>query len=135
MAPERVPDGAARGRTPRGHAFRIVCQLADAGELVSELGEGLGDTLRVHGVEPVVTDTERLLPRARELAFGDAQARPVHLAELAGRSLGRALQMHEGEPSDLPVAFAASRNLESVSFEQGEQQVTATVTVHWALTD
>jgi uncharacterized protein YggE len=31
--------------------------------------------------------------------------------------------------------MAASRALESVSFEQGEEQVTAVVTVQWALAD
>jgi uncharacterized protein YggE len=117
------------------HALRILCQLADAGELVTDLGETVGDTLRVHDVEPVITDTGDLLHRARELAFADSQAKAVHLAQLAGRSLGRALQVHEGGPSHLPFAMTASRALESVSFEQGEEQVTAAVTVQWALTD
>lgn len=118
------------------HALRIHCQLADAGELVSDLGETVGDTLRVHDVVPVLTDTRDLLHRARELAFADARATAVHLAQLAGRSLGRALQVHEGGPRHSPFAMAASRGaLESVSFEQGEEQVTAEVTVQWALTD
>ena len=79
--------------------------------------------------------TGDLLHRARELAFADAQAKAVHLAQLAGRSLGRALQVHEGGPSHLPIAMAATFAQESVGFEQGEEQVTAEVTVQWALTD
>ena len=132
------PSHDHRGRTDgfaASHALRILCQLADAGELVSDLGESVGDTLRVHDVEPVITDTGDLLHRARELAFADAQAKAVHLAQLAGRSLGRALQVHEGGTNHLPFAMAASRALESVGFEQGEEQVTAVVTVQWALTD
>ena len=132
------PSHDHRGRTDgfaASHALRILCQLADAGELVSDLGESVGDTLRVHDVEPVLTDTGDLLHRARELAFADAQAKAVHLAELAGRSLGRALQVHEGGTNHLPFAMAASRAHESVGFEQGEEQVTAVVTVQWALTD
>ncbi len=132
------PSHDHRGRTDgfaASHALRILCQLVDAGELVSDLGESVGDMLRVHNVEPVITDTGDLLHRARELAFADAQAKAVHLAELAGRSLGRALQVHEGGPSYLPLAMESSRALESVGFEQGEEQVTAVVTVQWALTD
>jgi uncharacterized protein YggE len=132
------PSHDHRGRTDgfaASHALRILCQLTDAGELVSDLGERVGDTLRVHDVEPVITDTADLRHRARELAFTDAQTKAVHLAELAGRSLGRVLQVHEGAPNHLPFAMESSRALESVGFEQGEEQVTAVVTVQWALTD
>jgi uncharacterized protein len=132
------PSHDHRGRTngfTASHALRILCQLADAGVLVSDLGETVGDTLRLHDVEPVITDTGHLLHRAREQAFADAQATAVHLAQLANRSLGRALQVREGGPSHLPFAMEASRSLESVGFEQGEGQVTAVVTVQWALTD
>jgi uncharacterized protein YggE len=84
-----------RGRTDgfaASHALRILCQLADAGELVTDLGETVGDTLRVHDVEPVITDTGDLLHRARELAFADRGPRPSTSPSSRGRSLGRALQ-------------------------------------------
>lgn len=132
------PSHDHRGRADgyaASHALRIHCQLADAGALVSDLGESVGDTLRVHDVGPVLTDTGELRHRARELAFADAQAKAVHLAQLAGRSLGRALQVREGGPNHSPVPMAAPLAHESVGFEQGEEQVTATVTVQWALTD
>ena len=132
------PSHDHRGRADgyaASHVLRIHCQLADAGAMVSDLGESVGDALRIHEVGPVLTDTGDLRNRARELAFAEAQAKAVHLAQLAGRSLGRALQVREGGPSHSPVAMAASLAHESVGFEQGEEQVTAEVTVQWALTD
>ncbi|MFL6001991.1 MAG: SIMPL domain-containing protein [Nocardioides sp.] len=116
------PSHDHRGRADgyaASHALRIHCQLADAGALVSDLGESVGDTLRVHDVGPVLTDTGELRHRARELAFADAQAKAVHLAQLAGRSLGRALQVREGGPNHSPVPMAAPLAHESVGFEQG----------------
>lgn len=117
------------------HSLRILCQLADAGDLVSDLGESVGDMLRVRSVEPVLTDTGDVLHGARELAFADARAKAIHLAELAGRSLDRVLQVHEGGQSCVPVAMASLSAGGSVEFQEGEEQVTAVVTVQWALTD
>jgi uncharacterized protein YggE len=117
------------------HSLRVLCPLGDAGELVSDLGERVKDTLRIHGVEPVVTESGDLLHRAREAAFADAQVKAVHLAGLAGRSLGRVLQVHDGGADQLAFGSVQEAALEAVHFEEGDEQVTVLVTVRWALTD
>lgn len=128
-----------RGR-PTGfsgsHELHLVCDLAVAGDLVTDLGEAVGDALRVHQVQPVVTDTGALLHRARELAFADARAKAQHLAELAGRSLGPALRVREGVRGGGEgwAATPVSARESSVDFEPGSADVTAVVIVRWELT-
>jgi uncharacterized protein len=119
------------------HSLIALCDLASAGPLVSDLGEAIGDMLRVHDVEPVVTDTRDLLTRARQAAFADAHTKAAHLAELAGRGLDRVLRANEGGVSD-DSTFTMQASFERsgpVEFEAGKEQVTATVTVSWAFTD
>lgn len=119
------------------HDLEVLCGLAAAGELVSDLGEQVGDALRVHRVEPVVTDTGELLVRARQLAFTEARSKAGELAVLADRQLGRVLRVHEGCGQGERVMFAEASPAAAgaVDFEGGQQQVHATVTVRWALTD
>lgn len=52
------------------HDLEVLCGLAAAGELVSDLGEQVGDALRVHRVDPVVTDTGELLVRTAVGVYG-----------------------------------------------------------------
>jgi uncharacterized protein YggE len=128
--PTRDEGGRAEGYTA-AHMLRLDCALADAGQLVSDLGAAVGDTLRVHDVQPVVSDARDQVRRARELAFEDARATALQLAGLAGRTLDRTLRVREGFDSGVGRAMPASLG----SFEPGTQDVTTSVTVRWALTD
>lgn len=71
---------------------------------------------------------------ARVPGAGDCMHPPIYRSSYRLPD-GAALQVHEGGPNHLPCAMESSRALESVGFEQGEEQVTAVVTVQWALTD
>jgi uncharacterized protein YggE len=132
------PDHDQRGR-PDGfrasHELHVTCGLTDAGQLVTDLAEAVGDLLRVHGVQPVVTDTASQMDRARELAFADARTKASQLAGLAGRTLGPALRISEGRRPESGWAAPATRSLSasSMDFEAGSVDVTAAVTVRWAL--
>ena len=99
---------------------------------VSDLGDALGELLRVDRVTPVVSDPRPLEAQARQAAFEDAHAKADQLAGLAGRPLGRVVEVAEG--SMLPVGLRVQpASLESMSFEPGSSEVTATVTVRWEL--
>jgi uncharacterized protein YggE len=114
------------------HQLRLMCALDTAGALVSDLGAALGDRLRVDRVTPVVSEPAPLEVRARQAAFEDAQAKAEQLAALAGRSLGPAVEIVEGATLPLgPRVQPAS--MESMPFEPGSSEVTATVTVRWEL--
>ena len=114
------------------HQLRLICVLDAAGALVSDLGDALGELLRVDRVTPVVSDPRPLEAQARRAAFEDAHAKADQLAGLAGRPLGRVVEVAEG--SMLPVGLRVQpASLEPMSFEPGSSEVTATVTVRWEL--
>lgn len=126
--------GRAKGFSA-SHRLLILCDLTAAGQLVTELGEHVGDALRVNVVHPAVTDTGAPLHEARELALHDARTKAQQLAELAGRSLGPALQIREGTHGGDYLEHLAVSSSASVDFEPGGVDVTAMVSVRWALTD
>ncbi|MCB0907337.1 MAG: SIMPL domain-containing protein [Nocardioidaceae bacterium] len=118
------------------HGLRItVPDLATAGRLVSALAAAVGDRLRVDSVTLEVADRGEALTTAREAAFADARARAEHLAALGGLRLGALVQVVEGgmaTPRPMVLA-AASRAAKDVSFQAGEQAVTADLAVTWEL--
>jgi uncharacterized protein len=132
--PAHDREGRPAGYTA-SNALRIVCALTVSGDLVTDLGRSVGDALRVHEVAPVVTDTTALVAQARDAAFADARSAAEQLAGLAGRRLGRVLEVRDGGDGhdDVPMAVAASRG--GMTFEPGSTEVGATVTVRWALED
>ncbi|MFN8189728.1 MAG: SIMPL domain-containing protein [Nocardioidaceae bacterium] len=118
------------------HGLRItVPDLATAGWLVSALAAAVGDRLRVDAVTLEVADRGEALTAAREAAFADARARAEHLAALGGLRLGPLVQVVEGGmATPRPMVFAAAaRAAKDVSFQAGEQAVTADLTVTWEL--
>lgn len=115
------------------HSLAIRCpDLAGAGELVSALAERVGDRLVVESVSLVVADPQQAQDAAREAAFADARRRGTHLAQLAGAGLGPVQVVHEGGVPTMHVE-AASRSGVEMAFERGQQAVTVTVTVTFAL--
>jgi len=115
------------------HRVLVHCDSLDAGgQLVSALGDEVGDVLVVQSVRPVVADPAPLRVEARAAAVADARAVATELAGLAGRSLGEVLTVAEGGAPG-PGGFAEPAALRATSFEPGTEDVTATVTVTWAL--
>ena len=119
------------------HGLRItVPDLPTAGRLLSALATAVGDRLRVDSVSLEVSERDEALTAAREAAFADARARAEHLAELGGLRLGSLIQVVEGGGGVIPrpMALAASaRAAKDVSFQAGEQALSAELTVTWEL--
>ena len=115
------------------HDLSVMCTGFDrAGELLTALGEEVGDRLRVHGVRPVITDPGPLQVIARERAFADARAKAEELAALAGQTVTGTERIAEGVDRTGGVAeVALASTAARTTFEPGSAEVSATVTVTW----
>lgn len=115
--------------------LRIV--VADLSRVGSFLAEAVGraeGAVSIQSVRLEVADPAALLVGAREAAFADARARAEQLASLAGRELGRVLEVREGD--DAPAAYAQPRMMAKASapdFEAGSAGVGVRVHVTFDL--
>ena len=125
--------------TPAGfdarHSITLRCDDVDsAGALLTALAESVGDRLQLEGVSLEVTDRSAAETAAREAAYADAVERGMHLAGLAGATLGDPLQVVEGGSMPLgqprPAMLSAKAD---VALEPGEMSVTSSVTVTFQL--
>lgn len=94
-----------------------------------------GDDVRLHSLEPAVSDPASGAAQARALAWADALAKAGHYAALAGRSLGQAQHIGEGEPSSggtVPL-MARTSGVAALPLQPGQSAIEATITVQWEL--
>lgn len=128
---EGRPDGfeARHGLTVR------VDTVATAGALIAALAEAVGDRLQLDGVSLEVSDPGPARVEARDAAFADAQARAEQLAGLGGARLGPVLALSEGGTHQVyaEAAGAPMRAMKDMAVEPGQQAITVSVTVTWAL--
>ncbi|MBD0292607.1 MAG: SIMPL domain-containing protein [Jiangellaceae bacterium] len=132
-------DHGPRGDRPLRYVARLglsakVRDVARAGAVVQNaLAEG-GDTARLGGLYFELSDSTEQFTAARAAAFADALAKARQYASLAGRELGEVISVDEsaGGPAPLPrrqaVAFAAA----DFPVDGGQQEIVATVTLHWS---
>lgn len=127
------------GRDPQVVGYRVSNQVRVKVVELDKLGTLLDTVVRVganriHGIQFEVAEAEKAADAAREKAVEDARWRAELLAKVAGAKVGRPLQIQEtiggGEPPR-PMAMMMAR--ESVPIAQGEQQLTADVTVTYEL--
>lgn len=113
--------------------------LGKAGQEITDAVHAGGNAVRVDGVQLDLTDqSARLIARARADAIDDARTRAEQYAAAAGRRLGDVLSITESNPvvpiRPLPGAGALYAGGMPVPVSPGSQQVTASVTVVYALT-
>jgi uncharacterized protein YggE len=112
--------------------------VEEAGPVLASLSEVAGDSLQVHRMQLAVSEPVVLQVFARRDAVADATARAHQLAEAAGVSLGRILEISEGQVASgggfapRGVSFAAAA---SMPVEPGEVTSTVAVTVTYAIED
>jgi uncharacterized protein YggE len=111
-----------------------IRDLPHAGKVLSAgIGAG-GDAARLNGVSFAIENDAALMAQARKGAFADARQKAELYAREAGRPLGRVLTVTEttsgysGPGHSIPLAFDSK-----YAIEPGQQQVSVTVTVDWAL--
>lgn len=112
-----------------------VRDLSIAGGLLSAAVAAGGDATRVHGLRLDVENDAALLAAARGRAVADARLRAETYAAAAGRTVGRAVRIREGAPSEPVPVRARMMSTESggVPVQAGSHEVSVTVTVDWAL--
>lgn len=117
-------------------SFTIVVRKADtAGDVIDSLVEAGGNNLMLTSVVPFLTKGSAATEDARAAAVADAKSRANSYAKLLGVSLGRVMFLTENSaPSySFPVMASAKADSASTQIDLGEEEVTVTVTVRWAL--
>jgi hypothetical protein len=115
--------------------------LANVGKVLAAAATAAGNHVTIGGLSLDITDNAQLLDAARANAFANAKAAAMQDATLAGRQLGRVLNVKEtrteASPPDPDYASSAglAGTLKSAALpiRAGKQPVTVTVNVVWSL--
>lgn len=118
-------------------SFAIVIRnAANAGEIVDSVIAAGGDNLQINGVTPFVLDSTKAAESARSVAVKNAKAKAASYAKLLGVKLGKVTYIVENyAPASYPVQtmLGKAEDASSTVVDLGQQDVTVSVTVRWAL--
>ena len=117
-------------------SFTITVRAADtAGSLVDALVAAGGDSLQINGATPFVLDSTQSLEAARAAAVKSAKAKATSYAKLMGVKLGKVNYLIENSaPTNYtPVMAVAKAEADATVIDLGQQDVTISVTLQWAL--
>jgi uncharacterized protein YggE len=118
-------------------AFNVVIRAAtSAGSVVDAVVAAGGDQIQVNSVSPFLLDAAKAAESARAVAVKNAKAKALSYAKLLGVKLGKVNYLVEnGSPSiSVPVyATAAKSEADATVVDLGQQDVTVSITVQWAL--
>ena len=141
VSPVYQQDGPRRGRSPNISGYRVtnlvtlrVRNLDNLGAILDAVVQEGANT--VSGIRFSIQQPEDLQDAARRLAVDDARRKASVLAEQAGTKLGRVLSIQDHAYEPRPMygrAMAMAADSASVPIEAGEQTLTATVQVTYAL--
>lgn len=114
----------------------VIRAAASAGSVVDAVVAAGGDQIQVNSVSPFLLDTAKAAESARAVAVKNAKAKALSYAKLLGVKLGKVNYLTEnGSPSiSVPVyATAAKSEADATVVDLGQQDVTVSITVQWAL--
>jgi len=118
-------------------SFAIVIRnAANAGDIVDSVIAAGGDNLQINGVTPFVLDSTKAAESARAVAVNNAKSKAASYAKLLGVKLGKVTYVVENyAPASYPVQSMLGKAQDSMStvVDLGQQDVTVSVTVRWAL--
>jgi uncharacterized protein YggE len=135
---------ANEGLDVRMHPLDVARKAIDAAAAAG------GNALRIGSSSLTILNKEKFRTAARAAAFANAKAAAEQYAELAGRQLGRAMQIvgtatgpsaerigpqHAALPNSDGGGVAASAPSARVPVSPGKQRISASVDVVWALED
>ena len=130
-------DGTSTQIGYRGsQSFTIVVRAADtAGAIVDSLIAAGGDNLQINGATPFVLDSTKSLDAARAAAVKSAKSKATSYASLIGVKLGKVNYLVENSaPTNYtPVMSVAKAESDATVIDLGQQDVTISITVQWAL--
>ena len=117
--------------------FVVTIKNAEnAGAVVDAVVAAGGDNLQIQGVTPFVLDSSKATESARANAVKNAKAKATSYAKLLGVKLGRVNYLVENSsPISYPpvMAMAKAADSEVTVVDLGEQDVTVSITIQWAL--
>ena len=118
-------------------SFDVLVRTASkAGSIIEAVVTAGGDNVQLGGVIPVTLNPSVATEDARAAAVANAKSKATSYAKLLGTSIGKVLSLEEQSSpvysSPFPMA-KASADAAAVEIDLGEQDVTVTITVKWAL--
>jgi uncharacterized protein YggE len=117
-------------------SFDITVRAAStAGAVVDAIVSAGGDNLQVHSASPFVLDNDKATDTARAAAVARAKAKAASFAKLLGVKLGKVIYLDEtSTPTPYPVfGVSAKADDAATQIDLGEQKVSVSVTVRWAI--
>ena len=118
-------------------SFVVTIKNAEnAGSVVDAVVAAGGDDLQIQGVTPFVLDSSIATESARANAVKNAKAKANSYAKLLGEKLGRVNYLVENSsPVNYPpiMAMAKSADSSATVVDLGQQDVTVSITIQWAL--
>ena len=113
----------------------LVRKASDAGTIIEAVVTAGGDNVQLGGVIPTTLNPAVATEEARAAAVANAKSKASSYAKLLGTSMGKVLFLEEQSSpiysSPFPMAKAEADS--AVQIDLGEQDVTVTITVRWAL--
>lgn len=119
------------------NTIRITIRdVSKASAVLSTAADAGGNNTRISNIAFSIDDDSELLKKARTAAFDDARSRAQQYAELADDDLGKVLTIDEASSSQTQPATGRVQSdaVAAVPIEPGEQTLSFTVTVKYALT-
>ena len=117
-------------------SFNITVRAAaTAGAVVDAVVAAGGDNLVLSGVSPFILNEDKGTDVARGLAVKNAKVKASSYAKLLGIKLGKVIYLDEtSTPSVYPIYTSmAKTDAAATQIDLGEQKVTVSVTVRWAI--
>jgi uncharacterized protein YggE len=115
----------------------LIRKAADAGSIIEAVVTAGGDNVQLGGVIPTTLNPSAATEEARAAAVTNAKSKATSYAKLLGTSVGKVLSLEEQSSpvysSPFPMAKAGAADAAAVEIDLGEQDVTVTITVRWAL--
>ena len=113
----------------------LIRKASDAGTIIEAVVTAGGDNVQLGGVIPTTLNPAKATEEARAAAVANAKSKASSYAKLLGTSMGKVLFLEEQSSpiysSPFPMAKAEADS--AVQIDLGEQDVTVTITVRWAL--
>ena len=117
----------------------LIRDETNAGAIIDDVVEAAGDNIQVTGVTPIVLEIDDAQDAAREKAVAKAKKKALAYAKLLDFELGKILWVSESSSAYNPPIYAMAKAGVSADaappteIDLGEQDVTVTVDVRWAI--
>ena len=113
----------------------LIRKASTAGTIIEAVVTAGGDNVQLGGVIPTTLNPAIATEEARAAAVANAKSKASSYAKLLGTSIGKVLFLEEQSSPiySSPFPMAKAEVDSAVQIDLGEQDVTVTITVRWAL--